>query len=137
MPATAAKDPEKRRTSPSTEPPLSPAFLYSSRVSSDRMKLLMKSSSSDTSSSDLTISWASSTFRLDTVKCFIQGVFIPMITSKILFPVSGQMTDVSRLLVPFELTGSGGGTWVEQMIKWLQIFHREEWTHQNLKDRLK
>ena len=49
-----------------------------------------------------------------------------MITSKILFPVSGQMTDVSRLLVPFELTGSGGGTWVEQMIKWLQIFNREE-----------
>ena len=60
-PATAASDPEKRRTSPRTEPPLSPAFLYSSSVSSDRMKLLMKSSSSDTSNSDLTISWASST----------------------------------------------------------------------------
>ena len=63
VPATAAKDPEKRRTSPRTEPPLSPAFLYSSRVSSDRMKLLMKSSSSDTSNSDFTISCASSTFR--------------------------------------------------------------------------
>ena len=61
VPATAASDPEKSRTSPRTEPPLSPAFLYSSSVSSERMKLLMKSSSSETSNSDLTISWASST----------------------------------------------------------------------------